>query len=542
MPWHVSLDYDFYEEACEEFTWDIPADYNPVHDFLRKHDTPDTSPALYQVDSTGGSTTYTFGDIDRLTDKLANGFRDIGLDHGDRVGIVLPQKAATPMTHLACWKMGAISIPLSILFGEDALRYRLQNSGARIVVADSSIADTVESVRGDCPNLEHIVVVDDDQSDEYVDFDELLDRHTSDFDLFDATKDTESVIVYTSGSTGDPKGVVHTHSSWAGFCVGPSMFFELDLLNDPVLWTPADWAWFGGLTILTSAWHYGQPVVGCPMGGFDAERAFELISDYEVTHAWIPPTALRMMIQDVDDPAGQFDLSLDVIASGGEPLTPEILDWAADSFDNVVINEMYGQSEANMLSSNCQHWFPPKAGSMGKPCPGHDLAIIDSDTAEPVPTGEVGEIAIRRDGNPVLFERYWKLPEKTAAANQNGWHLTGDMARQDEEGYLWFKARTDDLIMTSGYRVGPGEVERAILEHPDVEQVGVVGESDDLRGEIIKAYVQPSGHRTSSEAFRTEIQEMVRTNLAKYKVPRAIEFHERLPTTATGKIRRNDLG
>ncbi|HKJ60357.1 MAG TPA: AMP-binding protein, partial [Halobacteriales archaeon] len=286
------------------------------------------------------------------------------------------------------------------------------------------------------------------------------------------------------------------------------------------------------------AWHYGRPVVGYPMGKFDPERAFGLAETYGVTDAFLPPTAIRMMM-DVD--AGRYDLELSAICSGGEPLTPEILSWAAEELEGVAVNELYGQTEANLLVTNCREWFPAQAGSMGKPVPGHDVAVIDPDTGGALPTGEVGEIAVRHGDDPIIFAEYWEEPEKTADARVGDWHLTGDLGSVDADGYFWFKSRDDDLIITRGYRVGPGEVESAILEHPDVEQVGVIGVPDERRNEIIKAFVQPVAGVEGTDALREEIQQLVRDHLAKHEYPREIEFVEALPQTSTGKIRRTAL-
>ncbi|MGM0388022.1 MAG: AMP-binding protein, partial [Natrinema limicola] len=268
--------------------------------------------------------------------------------------------------------------------------------------------------------------------------------------------------------------------------------------------------------------------------------ALELAAEFDVTNAFVPPTAIRMLME-VDDPTEQYDLSLEAICSGGEPLTREILEWADAELEGTVINELYGQTEANLLVTNCRDWFPAKPGSMGKPVPGHDVAVIDPDSGDPVDTGEVGEIAVRRGDDPVIFEEYWNAPEKTAAVTLGEWHRTGDLAKRDEDSSLWFVSRDDDLIITSGYRVAPREVEEAILEHDAVEQVGVVGVPDETRGEIIKAVVQPAAGETGSDGLRTEIRTLVRERLAEYEYPRAIEFVDELPTTTTGKIRRTEL-
>jgi acetyl-CoA synthetase len=407
--------------------------------------------------------------------------------------------------------------------------------------------DAIATVREECPELEHVVAVDADTPGADVErFDEVRADQPTDHAIADTDETTPAIIMYTSGSTGPPKGVLHGHGVWVGHCPAFDMYFEQDVF-DGVFWTPADWAWIGALgDLVFPAWHYGRPVVGYPMEGFDAETAFELCEEFGVTDTFLPPTAIRMMMS-VDDPEAQYDLSLDAICSGGEPLTPEILDWADDELAGVAVNELYGQTEANLLVTNCRQWFPAQAGSMGKPVPGHEVAIVDQETGERVDDDEVGMIAVRHGPDPVIFQEYWNEPEKTAAASVEAadggpdWHLTDDLGYRDEDGYFWFKARDDDVIITSGYRVGPGEVESAILEHPDVEQVGVVGIPDDTRGEIIKAFVQPVAGVTGSDALRDAIRDLVRDRLAQYEYPREIAFVDELPTTTTGKIQRRKL-
>ncbi|WP_435196808.1 AMP-binding protein [Natronomonas sp. EA1] len=536
MAWHIDLDYPDYETARAEFEWEIPHDYNLAYDFLRKHD-PDAD-ALYQRQPDGSTETYTFGELDELSDRVATAFAERGIGRGDRVGVVVPQKVANPLTHLACWKLGAISLPLSVLFGPDGLQYRLDDSGATAVVADESVTDAVSEAVTDCPDLDWHIEVDGDGGDTR--FDALYDT-TPDIDIADTTPDTDAIIIYTSGSTGPAKGVLHTHDVWLGHLPAFSMYFELD--TEGVFWTPADWAWIGALgDLLWPAWHYGQPVVAYPMGKFDPREAYEILDAYDVTNAFLPPTAIRMMMN-VDY---EEELALEAVCSGGESLTPEIMAWADEEMDGLAINELYGQTEANIIVTNCRQWFPAQVGSMGKPAPGHDVAIIDPDTGERLPPGEVGHIAIKREGDPVVFEEYWNQPEKTASVTVDDpdgghWHLTGDLGSHDEEGYFWFKSRDDDVIITSGYRVGPAEVESAILEHPSVEQVGVVGVPHDTRGEIIKAFVQPVSGVEGDDALREEIQQLVKDRLAKHEYPREIAFLEELPQTTTGKIRRKDL-
>jgi acetyl-CoA synthetase len=274
------------------------------------------------------------------------------------------------------------------------------------------------------------------------------------------------------------------------------------------------------------------------MEGFDATTAYELLEEFEVTDTFLPPTAIWMLM-DMDDPMQKYDLNTKSICSGGEPLTPAILKWAEMELEGVAVNELYGQTEANLLVANCRRWFPAQAGSMGKPVPGHEVSIIDPDTGAEKPPREVGMIAVRHDDDPVTFEEYWNEPEKTEAARVNGWHKTGDLGYRDGDGYFWFKARDDDVIITSGYRDGPEEVESAILEHPDVKQVGVVGIPDETRNEIIRAFVKSD--RADSDELREEIRDLVKDRLAKYEYPRKIEFIDELPQTTTGKIQRRKL-
>jgi acetyl-CoA synthetase len=318
------------------------------------------------------------------------------------------------------------------------------------------------------------------------------------------------------------------------------MWYNCDI-DDSVFWTPAEWSWIGTMAgMVFPAMHYGRPIVGYPIGQFDPESAFSIMEEFGVTDAFLAPTALRMM-QDVEKPSENYDLDVDTIASGGEVVTSDIHRWAESKLSGTTINEAYGRTEGTMLVCNSQAWFDTKPGSMGQSVIGHEVAIVDSETGEKKSPGEVGEIAVKRDNDPALFEEYWQAPEKTADSRINGWDLTGDLARRDEDGYFYYVSRKDDVIITSGYRVGPSEVEDAILEHEAVAQVGVIGVPDDKRGEIIKAYVKLTEEAAGDDGMKGEIQDMVKSSLAKHEYPREIEFVGELPKTTTGKIQRTKL-
>ncbi|MXR51470.1 AMP-binding protein [Halovenus sp. WSH3] len=535
--------YDSYEQARQAFEWELPDSYNPARDLCRKHD-PDSVALRYDPDGSDETSDHlTFGEIDRRSDRLASGLAALGVDPGDRVGVVVPQRPANPITHLANWKLGAVSVPLTVLFGPDALRYRLEDSEAVAVVIDPSVREDIEAIREDCPDLKQVIELGDSDSvdGDAIAFETVLDRGESGIDIYDATPETESAIMYTSGSTGPPKGVVHSHALWLGRAAAAFNYFDRGL-DDATLFTPADWAWGAALGgTLFAAWHHGCTVVGWPRESFEPTDVFACLERHDVTHTFMPPTALRML-QSVDDPAGRYDLSLEVIASAGEPMTADILEWGEAALPDVSINEFYGQTELNLCVANSGEWFEPRPESMGKPLPGYEIRVLDPETREPVETGEVGELAVKPDDRRVFFDEYLGLPEKTAAKQtDDGWFLTDDLVERDEDGYLWFVSRADDVILTKGYRVGPTEVESAVLDHPSVEQVGVVGVPDETTGEAIKAVVQPAGEPDDPDRLREEIRDLVRENLAAYEYPDHIEFADELPTTSTGKIRRKSL-
>jgi acetyl-CoA synthetase len=541
MTWYLEPDYETYEDASTLFEIDVPDNYNIAWDMLEKHPDPRSTVAAFQSYPDRRNETYTYRDIDVLSNKFGNALRDFGVSRGDRVAVMLPHKYQTLVAHNACWKIGAVSMPLTTQFGTSALGYRLRNSGAKALVFDESVRDTIEEVRDDCEDLDHLIQVDGNDGDDGVhSFDGTMVRASRHLSIQVRDADVPAVLLYTSGTTGDPKGVLNDHRGVGAATPGQYVTWGHDVTDEVVMWTPQDFGWVGGMAWLWNMGHFGRPLVLYPMGAFDIHKSFELMEEFSVTFTFLPPTGIRMMM-DVDDPAEQYDLDLDVIGTGGEPVTPDIHRWIENEI-GAVINEGFGQTETTTLIGECSTWFDPREGSMGRPAPGHDVAIVDSETGRAVPRGEHGEIAVPHD-DPVVFTEYWKKPEKTAESRAGKWYLTGDLGWMDEDDYVYFVSRADDVIISSGYRIGPREVEGVLLEHEGVQQAAVIGIPDRKRGEIVKAIVEPAPvvDESAYDEIREELQDLVRDRLANYEYPREIEFMDELPKTTTRKVKRKTL-
>jgi acetyl-CoA synthetase len=525
-----------YETLYRNFTWRIPERYNIGVDVVDRQ--PADRLALIYEEADGSIRRYSFGEVKRLSDRFANALAGLGVQRGDRVGILLPQSPETAIAHAAIYKLGAIALPLFTLFGPEALQYRLADSGAKVVLTNADNLDKVMDLRGELPELKEVVISGDRAPHGVHAFDRLIERASEAFAAVDTAADDPAVIIYTSGTTGNPKGALHAHRVLLGHLPGVELPHNFMPQPSDLLWTPADWAWIGGLLdVLLPAWHHGVPVLAHRMNKFDPEHAFHLMAKHKVRNSFLPPTALKIMRQ-VGNPKARHAYNLRSIGSGGETLGQELLDWGRRTFD-LTINEFYGQTECNLIVANCAELMEARPGSMGRAVPGHQVEVVD-DEGHPVASGGVGHIAVKRP-DPVMFLRYWNKPEATERKFVNDWLLTGDMGRRDEDGYFWFAGRSDDVITSAGYRIGPAEIEDCLLKHPAVAMAAVVGSPDPLRTEVVKAFVVLKDDAQESDALARDIQEFVKSRLAAYEYPREIEFLSELPMTATGKIIRREL-
>ena len=418
------------------------------------------------------------------------------------------------------------------------MAYRLSNSEAKGIITDQANLHKILEIRENLPHLKVVIVTRGEKQEKVLNFWELIEKGSAEFDPAMTRTDDPALIIYTSGTTGPPKGALHAHRVLLGHVPGvefPHNFFPKE---DDLFWTPADWAWIGGLIdVLFPSWHHGIPVVAHRAKKFDPEEAFHLLAKYGIRNAFMPPTALKMMRQ-VKDPRSRYDYHMRSIGSGGETLGEELLDWGKEVM-GLTINEFYGQTEVNLVVGSCSEVMEIRPGSMGRAIPGHKVEVVN-DSGVPVLPGTVGEIAIQRP-DPVMFLEYWKNPEATKEKYVGDWCLTGDLAKKDEDGYFWFVGRKDDVITSAGYRIGPAEIEDCLMKHPSVGMVAVVGSPDRVRTEIVKAFIVLKPGIAPGQEIEEEIKKFVKVRLAAHEYPREIEFVSELPMTATGKIMRKEL-
>lgn len=527
-----------FEELTRNFRWQIPDRYNIGVDISDKWAAidPDRT-AIIHIHVDGRADRFSFRWLSETSNRLANVLRANGVGRGDRVIIYMPQAPEVAACHAAITKLGAIALPVAIVFGPEAISYRLQNSGAKTAITNAQGAARIAEVRADAPDLKLVISV-DGRSDGAEDFDSLLSRASSSFLPVDTSPDDASLMMYTSGTTGQPKGALHGHRVVLGHLPGVEMPHDLFPHPGDLFWTPADWAWAGGLLdVLLPSLHHGVPVVSRKFDKFDPDEAYALMAKHEIRNVFIPPTALRML-RSAPSPRGRYSLRLRTLGSGGESLGAETYEWGKESF-GLIINEFYGQTECNLVLGSCHMLGVSKPGAIGKPVPGHNVAVIrpDGSICEPE---ELGQIAVKRP-NPVMFLEYWQRPEATRDKFIGDWMLTGDQGIVDGEGYFHFVGRDDDVITSSGYRIGPGEIEDCLIRHPAVALAAVVGKPDPVRTEIVKAFVQLKPGHAPSEMLAEEIQNFVRTQLAAHEYPREVAFVESMPMTTTGKVIRRLL-
>jgi acetyl-CoA synthetase len=532
-----------YDELYEAFEFEIPATFNIAEYVCDRWVEGNSKVALFADDLRGTEQTYTFWQLRRAADRMANFLAAEGIGEGDRIGVTGAQKPETLIAHLAAWKLGAVSVPLSSLFGRTGLRYRIADAGMKAFVVDETAIDTLREVRDDLEDLEHVLPIDGETArDDEVAFWDAVTDHPPERETVDADSEQLASILYTSGTTGDPKGVKLPHQIILG-ALPSFMCGHCNVQGKGVLWLPAEWSWVAFFAPVVTNLFYGSPVVAYDRDQFEPEKAFELIEKYGINRGMFPPSALRMMMQ-VEDAEERYDVtSYESMVVGGEEIGETVIDWVDRVFGGTAINAAFGQSEAIMFLGECHALgVEHREGKLGRPYPGYEVAIVDPETAEPtVPTGEVGEIALGAEGNPGIFTGYLDAPEKTAAKRRKGWLLSEDLGVAHEDGYVSFTSRKDDVIISSGYRIGPGEIEDVLVAHDDVVDAGVIGVPDDERGEVPKAFVELVDGATPGPDLEGRLRQHVKTELAKYEYPREVAFVEHLPRTTTGTTQRADL-
>ncbi len=563
---------DCYDSLHAGFGWQVPGQFNMAQVCCgRWAERPDARRriAILTHREARPPLSHSYAQLQEQAHRLSNALAKLGVGRGDRVAIVLPQRFETAVAYMAVLQMGAVAMPLSTLFGPESLELRLHDSGAVLALCDAAGHDKLQSVRGSCPLLRHVVVLDAPRdAHRTLDYATLLAQQPAQFVAVPTLAEDAAILIYTSGTTGNPKGALIPHralignlsgfvcsQNWFGFDPQPKAPAAPGESN-AVFWSPADWAWTGGLMdALLPTLYFGRPIVAYG-GRFSPQMAFEILQTHGVSHSFLFPTALKAMMKAYPEPRRQFTFSLQAIMSAGEAVGDAVFAYCREQL-GVTVNEMFGQTEINYVVGNCAPMWPALPGSMGRPYPGHRVAVIDEQGAE-CPVGVPGDVAVNRfdvhgDADPIFFLGYWKNPAATQAKYTGDWCRTGDMATRDADGYLWYQGRADDMFKAAGYRIGPSEIENCLVKHPAVANAAVVPKPDRERGALVKAYVVLAPEFAAQRALLAgdvapfdqhivaELQAHVRGRLAPYEYPKEIEFIDALPMTTTGKVQRRVL-
>lgn len=555
---------DHYERMQQQFGWHVDTSFNMAQVCARRWaDQPGAARRIAVIEhaSKGRARRYSYAQLQAAADALSHVLTKSGVQRGDRVAIVLPQRFETAVAYVAVMQMGAVAMPLSLLFGPEALSYRLQDSAAVAALVDDTSVRNLLEVRAECPALRLVLGIGAAAAQCDVDYSAATAREQRRFVAAQTHADDPAVLIYTSGTTGPPKGAVIPHRALIGNLSGfvcSQNWFGFDPQNpmphesQAVFWSPADWAWTGGLMdALLPTLYFGRPIVAWA-GRFSPELAFQLIQQHRVTHSFLFPTALKAMMKAFPQPRQHYKFKLQAIMSAGEAVGDTVFGYCQTQL-GVIVNEMFGQTEINYIVGNCAMndrrgagvGWPAKPGSMGKGYPGHRVAVIDED-GQVCPPGVPGDVALHRfnqqgQPDPIFFLGYWKNPASTHAKYTGDWCRTGDLAVCDDEGYLWYQGRADDVFKSAGYRIGPSEIENCLVKHPAVANAAVVPKPDPERGALVKAYVVLAAGYSGSAHLVEALQKHVRGQLAPYEYPKDIEFIAELPMTTTGKVQRRVL-
>ena len=563
---------DGYEALHAGFGWAVPRHFNMAQACARRWADDAETADRVAVIATGGDRpdrSYSYRELQEQANRLSHALHALGVRRGDRVAIVMPQRFETAVAYMAVLQMGAVGMPLSQLFGPEALAFRLHDSEAHVALCDGSTLAAVQSVSGECPALHAVIGVGARQSGaSALDWAAVLAQEPGTYEPVSTLAEEPAVLIYTSGTTGNPKGALIPHraliGNLTGFVCSQNWFgfdpFDAEAVSEVVFWSPADWAWTGGLMdALLPTLYFGRPIVAFN-GRFSPQVAFELMERHGVTHTFLFPTALKAMMKAVPEPRERYRLGLQAIMSAGEAVGDAVFAYCEQQL-GVTVNEMFGQTEINYIVGNCARLYPARPGSMGKGYPGHRVAVIDDEGNECAP-GVPGDVAVHRldrhgDPDPIFFLGYWKNEASTRSKYTgdpaNSWCRTGDMATRDAEGYLWYQGRSDDVFKAAGYRIGPSEIENCLVKHPSVANAAVVPKPDAERGAVVKAYVvlaqeyllSHANHRSDPAGFEQQLtltlQAHVKGKLAPYEYPKEIEYVDALPMTTTGKVQRRVL-